>query len=71
MKITKRIAKEVHNEKQKSYEEGYENGKSQRDAEVLEIINMLRYNFGERENVMFILSKLENDLSRLKSRKKE
>ena len=41
MKITKRIAKEVHNEKLKSYEEGYENGKSQRDTEEIEFLEKI------------------------------
>ena len=45
MKITKRVAKEVHNEKVKSYDEGFEKGKNQAIKIIEMKINMLGKGF--------------------------
>ena len=41
MIITKRIAKEVHNEKVKSFDEGYDKGYSKANADFLKMIDKL------------------------------
>lgn len=38
MKITKRIAKEVHNEKQKSFDEGLEQGVKSEKEKILKLV---------------------------------
>jgi len=55
MKITKRIAKEVHNEKVKSFDEGVKQATlSQRKKDVEEFIKLLKDYLADEDDTMLL-----------------